>query len=44
MGGTDVVARLHADAKPQSGVPFTLAIDMAKCVLFDPATQARIGS
>ena len=44
MGGTDVVARLRADARPQTGAPFQLAIDMAKCVLFDPATQKRIGS
>ena len=44
MGGTDVTARLRADAKPQAGATFRLAIDMAKCVLFDPATQQRIGS
>ncbi len=44
MGGTDVVARLRAEARPQAGAPFRLAVDMAKCVLFDPATQARIGS
>ena len=44
MGGTDVVARLRADAKPQAGALFRFAIDMAKGVLFDPATQARIGA
>jgi multiple sugar transport system ATP-binding protein len=44
MGGTDVVARLRADATAQVGAPFRLALDMTRCVLFDPATEERIGS
>ena len=42
MGGADVVARLRADAKPRPGAAFRFAIEMDKCVLFDPGTQARI--
>jgi multiple sugar transport system ATP-binding protein len=44
MGGMDVVARLRADARPSVGAPFRFAVDMAKCVLFDPKTQERVGA
>ena len=42
IGGTDVVARLRADAAPRAGAPFRLAIDLAKAALFDPVTELRI--
>jgi multiple sugar transport system ATP-binding protein len=42
MGRTDVVARLRADSLPQAGDSLRLAVDMAKCVLFDPVTRARL--
>jgi len=42
LGGTDAVARLRAEAAPQVGAPFRFAIDMTKCVLFDPRTELRI--
>ena len=43
LGGTDAVARLRAEAVPRAGAAFRFAIDMTKCVPFDPRTELRIG-
>jgi multiple sugar transport system ATP-binding protein len=42
MGGTDVIARLDSDAKPQAGTVMRFAADMRKACLFDPRTEQRI--
>jgi len=43
LGGTQVVARLRADAAIAQGALATLAFNMSKTVFFDPASQNRIG-
>ena len=42
LGGTEVVARLRADANIQPGAETPLAFNLSKSVFFDPATENRI--
>ena len=42
LGGTEVVARLRADANIQPGAMTPLAFNLSKSVFFDPATENRI--
>ena len=42
LGGTEVVARLRADANIQPGAVTPLAFNLSKSVFFDPATENRI--
>jgi multiple sugar transport system ATP-binding protein len=43
LGGTEVVARLRADANIQRGAETPLAFNLSKAVFFDPSTENRIG-
>ena len=40
--GKEVVARMRADAGCAPGEPIPFAFDLAKAVLFDPATGLRV--
>jgi multiple sugar transport system ATP-binding protein len=42
LGGIEATARLKADADVAPDAPGTFVVDMAKAVLFDPATESRI--
>src|SRR5919106_2315036 len=42
LGGIEATARLKADADVTPDVPAIFVVDMAKAVLFDPDTEARI--
>jgi multiple sugar transport system ATP-binding protein len=42
LGGTEVVARLRADANIHPGAETPLAFNLSKSVFFDPATENRI--
>jgi multiple sugar transport system ATP-binding protein len=42
LGGIEATARLTADADVTPDAPATLMVDMAKAVLFDPDSEARI--
>jgi multiple sugar transport system ATP-binding protein len=42
LGGIEATARLKADADVAPAAPATFVVDMAKAVLFDPETEARI--
>jgi multiple sugar transport system ATP-binding protein len=42
LGGIEATARLHADSDARPDHTSAFMIDMAKAVLFDPATEARI--
>jgi multiple sugar transport system ATP-binding protein len=42
LGGIEATARLKAAAEVVSDAPGTFVVDMAKAVLFDPETEARI--
>ena len=42
LAGNECIARLRADAQVRPGERIECAIDMAKAVLFDPATTAKI--
>ncbi|MFM2282203.1 MAG: hypothetical protein RLZZ444_4434, partial [Pseudomonadota bacterium] len=42
LGGKEVVARLRADARIQSGQVARLAFNLDKAVFFDPQSQGRI--
>ena len=42
LGGTEVVARLRADARIQAGQMARLAFNLDKAVFFDPKSQSRI--
>ena len=42
LGGIEATARLRADSDAPPESPAAFMVDMAKAVLFDPATEARI--
>jgi multiple sugar transport system ATP-binding protein len=42
LGGKEATARLRADTKVNPGERASFMVDMAKAVLFDPATENRI--
>jgi multiple sugar transport system ATP-binding protein len=42
LGGVEATARLRADSRVEPGERATFMVDMAKAVLFDPATENRI--
>jgi multiple sugar transport system ATP-binding protein len=42
LGGKEATARLRADTKINPGDPAGFMVDMAKAVLFDPASENRI--
>ena len=44
IGGHELTARLSAECGFQPGDQVTLAVDLAKLVLFDPKTEVRLGS
>jgi multiple sugar transport system ATP-binding protein len=43
LSGKDVIGRMRADAEVTPGSECALAVNMDKAVLFDPATEERIG-
>ena len=42
VGGTDVMAKMSANARPAVGSRPTFVVDMNKACLFDPQTELRI--